>query len=178
MKTRDRLRVRKRNVSYFDAVLNDALPRKERITLLSRLYSGMASGGKADRTQASVIRRDRLAKLAPLARAVHEALSYEPDGEKGLVKLSRTRLLDELHKWLWTDAERYDPPEGVSVDAIANDPELWPPVVKRSGKIVKRYKAWTPDRRTFRDVFRDMDIGDILNADADPAPAKGTLRTR
>ena len=176
MKTRDRHRIRKRNVAWLDALLNDGLPRGERITLAMRLLSGMRTGGKSDRSASSAIRQRRLAALAPLARVIHEVLSYVPDGEKNLVPLSRTRLIDELHKWLWVDTDTYETPEGLSVEAIANDHDLWSPTMVRSGKTVKRYKNWTPSRRAFRDLFRGMSIDDILHAD--PAPAKATPRAR
>ncbi|GIK48296.1 MAG: hypothetical protein KJZ75_11965 [Hyphomonadaceae bacterium] len=123
-----------------------------------------ASGGKADRSAASAIRRRRLTQLAPLAREIHEVLTHVPDDEKRLTRCSRTRLIDELRAWLWEDADRWEPPEGVSVEAIAGARELWPHGV--------------PQRRTFRDLFRRMSIDDILNADGDPAPAKGIQRTR
>lgn len=186
MRSDDRRRLHKFNVAFWDATFfNHALPETDRtkavddlVRLIGRKRSGKRTGGKADRTEASAIRRQRLAKLAPLARVVHECLSYQPEGETGLARLSRTRLLDELHNWLWTDAERYDPPEGVSVEAIANDHELWPPVIKRNGKVVKRYKTRTPSRRAFRDLFRNKSVDNILIADGDPAPAEGAPTAR
>jgi hypothetical protein len=127
-----------------------------------RAVHGRLTGGAADRSTAQEVRRRRLRALAPLARELHEALSYEPEGER-VKKLTRTGLIDRLREWLWIETDPDEPAEGVSVEAIAEDVTLW---------------AEPPGRRAFRDLFRGMSIEEILDADRGPAPASPARQCR
>jgi len=167
VKTRDRLRLRKRNVSYFDAMLNDALPRQERITLLSRLYSGMWSGGQADRTKArrKSLRAIRIEGLAPL-------------------RLDILELKVDLSDAYWDDSEKnvwVGGGESTSADAVAH--QMWRRLTKPKGdddlarEIAARSDLW-PKRIPSRIWFRKFVAGVSDKEWNDPAPANETRSAR
>lgn len=115
MKTRDRRRLRKRNVAWLDAMLNDGLPRRERITLAMRLVSGMRSGGKRGdaKARARSLRGMRIEALAPIAREI------VTDAGCGV---SRDYLADRLRLRL----SDLDPFDEIDAELETRAAELWP----------------------------------------------------